>query len=391
MALIGVVLLAQAESASTALVGRVLILVGLAGPPVSAALRRSLRWQASGWPGRLAALVALGAAIAGVAALASGRPVLGLMLALAGAAGAGWLALPGLGERFVCLLLAAAFGVAGGVEVVVVADDLIGSDWYRMNTVFKFYNQVWVLLALSCAVLVALMAARAFATTSEQEPEAQIPPLSSAWSRVGVALAAVLGVGALTYPAFATLPRLEQRMTPGAPAGSLNALDWMDSGSLPVVGSPEFSEIRYAGDRAAIAWLQQNVPTSAVIAEASIGPYRCNGSRIANATGLPTIIGWERHQQQQRFPDQLPARVNDVRTLYTSADVAEKDAILRKYNVAYVVVGDLERVYPTPNNECTPGGSAAGIAAFDQMVGSSLEEVFSQDGTTIYRVLPVAA
>jgi uncharacterized membrane protein len=158
-----------------------------------------------------------------------------------------------------------------------------------------------------------------------------------------------------------------------------------------VISSPEFAEIQYAGDRAAIAWLQENVPNSAVIAEASIGPYRCNGSRITNATGLPTIIGWERHQQQQRFPDQLPARVNDVRTLYTRADVDEKEAILRKYNVAYVVVGDLERVYPAPNNECTPGGSATGIAAFDQMVGSSLEQVFSQDGTTIYRVLPISA
>jgi uncharacterized membrane protein len=80
-----------------------------------------------------------------------------------------------------------------------------------------------------------------------------------------------------------------------------------------------------------------------------------------------------------------------VRTLYAGADVDEKLAILRKYNVEYVVVGDLERVYPTPNNECTPGGSEAGIAAFAQMVGSSLEEVFSQDGTTIYRVLPVSA
>ena len=165
----------------------------------------------------------------------------------------------------------------------------------------------------------------------------------------------------------------------------------MIDGSVPVIGSPEFSKIRFAGDRAAITWLQQNVPTSAVIAEASIGPYRCNGSRIANATGLPTIIGWERHQQQQRFPDQLPQRVDDVRTLYTSADVAVKEAILRKYIVAYVVVGDLERVYPRPNNECTPDSSDAGIAAFDQMVGVSLEQVFSQDGTVIYRVLPAAA
>ena len=391
LSIVGVVILARAETAGGALAGEVLVLAGLAGPPIVAALRRAARSESPTLLSRVAALCAMVGALGGVLSLVSGRPVLGLMLALTAAAGAGWLSLPGVAERFLCLLLAAAFGVAGGVEVVVVADDLIGTDWYRMNTIFKFYNQVWILLAVSCAVLVALMSARVLTTPSDESISTQARSISGAWSRAGVAVAALLCAGALTYPALATLPRLEQRMSPGAQPGSLNALDWMNAGSVPVVGSPEFREIRYSGDRAAIAWLQQHVPNSAVVAEASIGPYRCNGSRIANATGLPSIIGWERHQQQQRFPDQLPARVNDVRTLYTSANVDEKVAILRKYNVEYVVVGDLERVYPTPNNECTPGGSDEGIAAFDQMVGSSLQEVFSQDGTTIYRVLPAAA
>ena len=132
-----------------------------------------------------------------------------------------------------------------------------------------------------------------------------------------------------------------------------------------------------------------NVSGSPVIAEASIGPYRCNGSRISAATGLPTIIGWERHQQQQRYPETLPARVADVRTLYTSPDTSEKASILRRYNVEYVVVGDLERVYPIANNECTPSGSQAGIAAFDAMVGTTLEVAHASRGTTIYRVLPL--
>ena len=125
-----------------------------------------------------------------------------------------------------------------------------------------------------------------------------------------------------------------------------------------------------------------------MIAEASIGPYRCNGSRISIATGLPTIIGWERHEQQQRYPDTLGERGEDVRRLYLSPDPAEKEAILRKYGVAYVVVGDLERVYPISDNSCAATGSAAGIAAFDQMVGTTLDVAFAADGTTIYRVLP---
>jgi uncharacterized membrane protein len=128
-----------------------------------------------------------------------------------------------------------------------------------------------------------------------------------------------------------------------------------------------------------------------VIAEASIGPYRCNGSRISSATGLPTIIGWERHQQQQRYPETLPQRVADVRTLYTSADTEVKTSILRRYNVEYVVVGDLERLYPIANNECTPSGSEAGIAAFEAMLGTTLEVAHATGRTTIYRVLPLNA
>lgn len=196
-------------------------------------------------------------------------------------------------------------------------------------------------------------------------------------------------VASLIYPFVATGPRLAQRFTPGTPLGTLNAFAWMNAGTVPVVGSPEYEEIAYGGDSDAIAWFFANVSGSPVIAEASIGPYRCNGSRISAATGLPTIIGWERHEQQQRYPETLPARVADVRTLYTSPDTSEKASILRRYNVEYVVVGDLERVYPIANNECTPSGSQAGIAAFDAMVGTTLEVAHASRGTTIYRVLPL--
>jgi uncharacterized membrane protein len=106
---------------------------------------------------------------------------------------------------------------------------------------------------------------------------------------------------------------------------------------------------------------------------------------------LTTIIGWERHEQQQRYPATLPERVRDVRTLYTSADLAEKAAILYRYNVAYVLVGDVERVYPLANNECSPTGSAEGIAAFERMIGSTLEVAHAESGTTIYRVLPLGS
>jgi uncharacterized membrane protein len=228
----------------------------------------------------------------------------------------------------------------------------------------------------------------------DAEPSAEataLVPLRARWARAGLAVGAVVIVASLLYPVLATAPRLQQRFETQPAFGTLNALDWMTFGTVDWRDSDERGQLTFAGDRAAIDWLNDNVPGSPVIAEAAIGPYRCNGSRISIATGLPTIIGWERHQQQQRYPDALGERSEDVRRLYLSPDPVEKEAILHKYGVAYVVVGDLERVYPISDNSCAATGSAAGIAAFDQMVGTTLDVAFAAEGTTIFRVLPQPA
>lgn len=176
---------------------------------------------------------------------------------------------------------------------------------------------------------------------------------------------------------------------------TLNTLDWMRFGTVPLMArQPNGSltpdgTIHFRGDLEAIQWFRKHVQGTPVIAEASIGAYRCNGSRISINTGLPSIIGWAYpHESQQRYPEGIAERVNDVRQLYISPDPAVKRQILTRYDVEYVIVGDLERDYPYAiNNDCIANGSAAGIAAFDQMVGSSLEIVFQQDGTTIYQVI----
>ena len=125
-----------------------------------------------------------------------------------------------------------------------------------------------------------------------------------------------------------------------------------------------------------------------MIVETSIGPYRCNGSRYSIATGLPAVVGWERHLYQQRYPEGIGDRVEDVRTLYASPDPETKLAILRRYDVEYVVVGPLERMgIEISGNNCVQTDVAAGMAAFDGMVGTSLEVAFQQGETTIYRVI----
>ncbi|HKP53502.1 MAG TPA: DUF2298 domain-containing protein [Chloroflexia bacterium] len=58
------------------------------------------------------------------------------------------------GSYFTSLLLVGALAVALGVEVIYLADHLQFDFFYRMNTVFKFYIQVWVLFALGGAAAI---------------------------------------------------------------------------------------------------------------------------------------------------------------------------------------------------------------------------------------------
>jgi uncharacterized membrane protein len=363
--------------------------------------------------------VLVGALVA-LAAFASDRAVLGLAVAGLAAAGSGWLNAPSIPVRFWCLLVAAATGVIAGAELVVVADDLIGTSAYRMNTVFKFYNQVWILLAIAAGTGVAAMATIAatrrshrLASTSSAAsfPSAPVAPrissdsslgpsplpentralipatLRRSWARFGLAVALLVGAASLLYPVFAVGPRLAQRIADAPSLGTLMRSPGWNTGRCPRREERSAESSSRAIGRRSTGSIAR-CPAPPVIAEASIGPYRCNGSRISNSTGLPTVIGWERHQTQQRLATELPSRVADVERLYRSPNPVEKERILRRYNIAYVVVGDIERSnIRIDGNDCIADPRPAGIAAFEEMVGETIEVAFEQQGTVVYHVL----
>ncbi|MEJ2750838.1 MAG: hypothetical protein P8183_23465, partial [Anaerolineae bacterium] len=95
----------------------------------------------------------------------------------------------------------------------------------------------------------------------------------------------------------------------------------------------------------------------------------------------PAIVGWDWHERQQRavMPGTLvSSRINDINELYNTININDALAILDKYNVGYIYVGQLEWVYYAPQ----------GLLKFDQMVDAGyLEEVYRNDGTSIYRVV----
>jgi len=373
-------------------------------------------------------LLIVASALSAIGAAAVGQPVVGIGTAVVGAGAFAYLFLPGTAPRMLGLMVAAGGGVVAALEIIYLVDNLDGGSAYRMNTVFKFYNQSWVLLALAGAGLFAWMVARlttpatgdlapdtaSFAVTSPstgiqvvvpQSDPAVLPGLpfpvmareapsrlpSVAWSKVGLVVVALVLVASACYPLTATSIRLDNRFA-GTP-NTLNAYQWMDDASVsrayPCTGpATARTAMSFSDDRAAIDWFNSEVDGAPVIAEYSNeNPYVCLPSRFSVSTGLPTILGWRNHESQQRYSDDLYPRLNDVETLYDSTDPKDKLDILREYGVEYVVVGTLER-------QLTDGGrpmvNQAGLATFDAMVGESLEVAFTHGQTTIYRVLPAA-
>ncbi len=212
--------------------------------------------------------------------------------------------------------------------------DLFGT---RMNTVFKFYFQGWVLLALAAAYGTSVVVNRL-----------------RGWSGLVWQLALVLLVlGGLVYPTLA----IPNKAGNFAASPTLDGMAWL--------------ETAHPDDHAAIRWLQANTPDGAVILEAPGESYRYLG-RVSALTGLPTLLGWDFHEFQWRGTyDEPSQRRPEVDILYNSVDTAQTLTLMDKYDITYVYVGPLEREQYNPS----------GLAKFEQL----MDVVYQQGDVTIYQ------
>ena len=244
--------------------------------------------------------------------------------------------------------------IAAGVDIITVTND-IG----RQNTIFKFYIQAWWLLAIASSFAIwRLWDLGAFATN-------QISGLKATW----VTVFAVLAVGVMVYPIMATDVRLDDRFNMIGPG--IDGEAYMDDAVYNTRGV----NIEFATDRAAIEWLRNNVDGSPVIVEAHWDLYTW-ASRISIYTGLPTVLGWDWHQTQQRhdYRWEVQRRRGAINNFYTTRDVDEARDFLDEFDVKYVYVGELERgAYPP-----------SGIRKFETASELNLHPVFQNGPVTIY-------
>ncbi|MFP3852984.1 MAG: DUF2298 domain-containing protein [Anaerolineales bacterium] len=247
-----------------------------------------------------------------------------------------------LAKRIILFLTGTALALTLVVEVVVLQGD-IG----RMNTVFKFYLQVWTLLSVAGGALVAIL-------------WREMPRWSFGWQalwRLGLTL---LVLTAALYPLTATPAKIRDRMSAVAPA-SLDGSVFMQYAQRSELGERfELSE-----DYKAIHWLQQNVDGSPVIVEASIPEYHW-GSRYTIYTGLPGVLGWNWHQRQQRVlsgAGEVADRAEAITRFYTTPSVEDARQFIDEYDVVYILVGQVEHIYFGRVEPCYPtGAQGQGVA-----------------------------
>jgi YYY domain-containing protein len=265
-------------------------------------------------------------------------------------------------RRIVLILIASALGITLFVEFFVV-ENTVG----RMNTVFKFYMQVWLILSIVGGVT----AVWAWPSIKKKETARR------AW----LAVLGILVAAAALYPILAIKAKWDVRLSQEAPL-TLDGMAFMPYASYTESVGGITGNVPLSFDYEALKWMQTNIPGSPVVAEGySDNYYRSITNRVAMYTGLPGIIGWSGHQRQQRaiLPGQfIDQRLRDVGTLFNTTSVPEAQNILAKYDVSYIYVGQLEWVLYSP----------AGLNKFDQMVAIGLlEEVYRNAGTTVYKLL----
>jgi YYY domain-containing protein len=221
----------------------------------------------------------------------------------------------------------------------------------RINTVFKFYYQAWIVLAIAGAYGVYVL------LHAVERPA--LPARIAFASIVGV-----FSVAGLLYPVFAFYTRGWLETGHASGTGAQLTLDGTSRMPLSLT------------DYQAVLCLSERVTgADAVVAEAVQSAYRSYYGRVGSITGIPIVIGWENHERQWRgatYDQVAGSRAQDVNQLFSDLrwDVAVE--IIERYGIDYIFFGDTER----------------------QQYGSAGEEKFTENleivceaGTTrVYRV-----
>lgn len=258
-------------------------------------------------------------------------------------------------ERLACGIVATGFFLILFTQRVFI--------WDRMNTFFKLYYEAWILLAVATAVLVF-------------RPESDGSLRRWAWpARAAFVLLVFASLFTSVTAARGALDRLSSPSAQERPAPGQKARRYVPPGGPTLDGLRYLRQLR-PGEYRAVLWLRTAVRGTPVILEAQ-GPSYQDFGRISMLTGMPTVLGWDYHVKQRGNPEEeIEARREAVRHIYSAPTAKEIEGLLRRYHVGYVYVGWLEKkTYP-----------AAGLRKFAE-TPELFQLVYENPEVRIYRVV----
>jgi uncharacterized membrane protein len=233
-----------------------------------------------------------------------------------------------------------------GALLVIVPEFIYLRDNFgtRMNTVFKFWYQAWLLWSVVAGYGAAIA-------------------LSQARGLVRVAFLGLFTV-AVSFGSFYPSLAINEKIT-----------DFLqrEVPTLHLDGTTHFTYL--SPEEHAVVEFLSSKPLGVLI-EAVGGSYT-GYARIATYSGQPNLLGWPGHEGQWRGgSEEMGSRSADIQRIYETSNWEETRDLLTFYNVRYIIVAPLEM-----------NTYAVNVGKFER----NLTKIYEQGGVVIYEVpdLPI--
>ena len=212
--------------------------------------------------------------------------------------------------------------------------DLFGT---RMNTIFKFYYQAWILLGLASAYACSELGKR-------------LQPVGKVVFAIVMTL---LTAAVMVYPLFCSVGKWE-----GLTHKQTLTLD-----------GAAYLHVSRNDDWMGLLWLEQADP--GVVLE-KVGSSYGSDNIVSTFAGLPAVMGPAGHESQWRGGyNEIGSRSDDVKKIYETHSWETAKELLDTYNVRYVFIGSAEK-------------SAYNIQ--EKKFERNLSKVYDSGSCTIYQV-----